>query len=275
MATERNYLINGRFLQNLNGWTAENGASYLASDGDDHYGIANLPVGGSVRQDFAVDNARAFTLHVAVKAPSGTLTAGQATFAITDGDGNAVLTGDLAGGAGAWTETNYTIGLGGGTTYEIKFLNVSAAGDIRIDDIWFWFVPVTRAQIAAQVHNKLGRVATERNLVTTPSGTLTEGSYTYAIDAALRNVGAINPETGLPDVRYLNDTSVQNAIDATRREMLEQLQSDYAVEVDTRTGPYQQSLSQKRQAIAEILGGAGGESGSSTGGIVVRKMSYD
>jgi hypothetical protein len=154
-------------------------------------------------------------------------------------------------------------------------LNVSAAGDIRIDDVWFWFVPVTRAQIAAQVHNKLGRVATERNLTITPSGTLTEGSYTYAIDAALRNVGAINPETGLPDVRYLNDTSVQNAIDATRREMLEQLQSDYAVEVDTRTGPYQQSLSQKRQAIAEILGGAGGESGSSTGGIVVRKMSYD
>jgi hypothetical protein len=69
MPTERNYLINGRFLQNLNGWTAENGASYLASDGDDHYGIANLPVGGSVRQDFAVDNARAYTLHVAAKAP--------------------------------------------------------------------------------------------------------------------------------------------------------------------------------------------------------------
>lgn len=272
--SERNHLINGRFMHNLNGWTAAGGAAYLASDGDEHFGLANLPVGASISQAFAVDNPRAFALHVAVKAPSGLLTAGQATLTITDGNGNVVTTQDLVGTLNVWTETNYAIGLAPGTTYELTLTNVNAAGDIRIDDAWLWFVPVTRAQIAAQVHTKLGRIALERSLNTTPAGTMTEGFYTYAIDAALRNVGAIDPETGKPDVRWLNDTNAQNTIDATRREMLEQLQSDYAVEVDTRTGPFQQSLSQKRAAITEMLGGADGGSAAG-GGVVMRRMCQD
>jgi len=269
---DRSHLINGRFIQNLNGWTGAGGASYLASDGDEHYGLANLPMGGSVSQSFAVDNPRAFSLHVAAKCPSGTLAAGQAVFTITDGQGNTVLTSDLVGGA-AWVETIYTLGLGPGATYTIKLENVSAPGDVRIDDVWIWFVPVTRVQIAAKVNAKLGRIAQERSFSVTSAGLMTEGSYTYAVDAALRNVGALDPETGNPDVRFLDDSNVQSAIEAARHEMLEQLQSDYAVEVDTRTGPFQQSLSQKQAAITEMLGS--GDASSSGGGIIQRRMSFD
>jgi hypothetical protein len=269
---DRSHLINGRFIQNLNGWTGAGGASYLASDGDEHYGLANLPVGASISQAFSVDNPRAFSLHIAAKSPSGALTAGQAVFTITDGQGNTVLTSDLVSGI-TWTETIYTLGLGPGATYTITLTNVSAPGDVRIDDVWLWFVPVTRTQIAARVHAKLGRIAQERSFSTVAAGLMTEGSYTYAIDAALGNVGAIDPETGNPDVRYLNDDNVQSVTESARHEMLEQLQSDYAVEVDTRTGPFSQSLSQKRAAITEMLGG--GDASSSGGGIIQRRMSCD
>lgn len=275
MSASRNHFVNGEFTHNLNGWTATGGAAYLASDGDEHYGIANLPVAGSISQAFAVEAARSFSFHVSAKSPTGALSAGQCTYEIKDSNGLTVVTGSLDGAVSSWSENLTTLGLADGTTYTLTITNVSAAGDVRIDDVWLWYIPVTRAQIATYVDVKLGRIADERSLSTTPAGALTEGSYTYAIDAALRNVGAIDPESGNPDVRWLNASSVQNVIDAARREMLEQLQSDYAVEVDTRTGPYQQSLSQKRAAIADMLGGTGSESGANTGGVVVRRMSFD
>lgn len=114
------------------------------------------------------------------------------------------------------------------------------------------------------------------SLSTTPSGLLTEGSYTYAVDAGLRSVGAIDPDTGLPDARWLDEQTIQNALDYVEKQMLGQLQKDYAVEVDTRTGPYQQSLSQKREAITEMLGGAGGQGSGVVGGVVVmRELTHD
>jgi len=274
MPAGRSLFINHDFAHNLNGWTSTGGAVYLVSDGDEHYGMANLPVGGAISQAFAVIHSRAYSLHISAKSPTGALVGAQATVSITDGAGLPVVTNNLVATTATWTETIYTIGLVPGTTYNVKIENESAPGDLRIDDAWLWFVPVTRAQIATAVNTKLGRIATERGLNTTPNGALTEGSYTYAIDAALRNAGAIDPDTGNPDVRWLDPLTVQTAIDATRREMLEQLQSDYAVEVDTRTGPYQQSLSQKRAAITEMLGGGSGD-GSPTGGVVVRRMTHD
>lgn len=274
---DNTYLLNGRFLHNLNGWTVNDpSVVYSAGDGDDHYGVAILPTGNkSIEQGFGVEGVRLFTLHVAVKSVGAALTAGQATLIIEDGDGNTVVTSNLvAGTADTWTETSYTFGLAEGTTYDLRFTNVSAAGNIKIDDLWLWFVPLTRAEIAARVHSKLGRLATDRSLSTTPAGALTEGSYTYSVDAGLRSVGAIDPDTGLPDVRYLDEVTIQTALSYVEKQMLEQLQKDYAVEVDTSTGPYSQSLSQKRQAIDDILGGgSGGASGG--GAVVMRSLTHD
>lgn len=274
---DRNSLINGKFLHNLNGWTPSNGASYSAGDGDDHYGVAVLPVGESIWQEFAVDETRLQSVHISVKAVGANLSGAQATLAIIDGDGNAVITQNLSGTANTWTETTYNLGLTEGTSYRVTITNASAAGDIKIDDVWIWFVPITRAQVAASVHAKLGRLATERSLSTTPSGALTEGSYTYAIDAGLRTIGAIDEEDGTPSIRYVDAEQVQTLIETVRMEMLEQLQTEYAVEVDTTTGPYRQNLSQKSAMIGQIIGnGKTGSSGGSSGGAVIqRKITYD
>lgn len=272
----RNHLTNGKFLHNLNGWTPSAGVTYSAGDGDDHYGVAVLPVGGSIWQEFAVDDTHLQSVHIAVKAIGATLSGSQATLVIEDGDGNTVVSQNLTGTADTWTEATYTFGLVEGANYRATITNASAAGDIRIDDLWIWFVPITRAQVAASVHAKLGRLATERSLSTTPSGALTEGSYTYAIDAALRTIGAIDEDDGTPSVRYVDAEQVQTLLEAVRMEMLERLQTDYLVEVDTSTGPYRQNLSQKAAGIGEILGTGGKGGGDSTGGAVVqRKVTYD
>lgn len=273
---ERSLLDNGRFLQNINSWV-QNNASYLASDGDDHFGVAILATGGGyIEQDFAVPDVRLYTLHLAVKGIGVAITNGQVTARITDGDGNTVVTYNLTADADTWTESNNTPGLTSGTTYTLRLTNVSASGNVYFDDVWMWFVPVTRAQIATRVHAKLGRLATERSLTTIASGALTEGSYTYAIDATLRVYGAINSETGLPDVRYLDENQVQAVIELARVEILEFLQTEYAVEVDTTTGPYSQNLSQKADIIGKIIaGGKGSGGGSSSGSVIQRNLNHN
>ncbi len=268
---ERNLLSNGRFLQDLSSWDAAN-AVYSAGDGDDHYGVAVLsPGGGYIKQTFSVMHTRLHTLHISVKPLTAALTANGCTILITDGNGNTVYSASLSGAtANGWEENTIEIGLATGTTYELQITNVNHAYSVHIDDVWLWYIPMTRTGIAARLHAKLGRLATERSLSTAASGALTEGSYTYAIDAGLRAVGALNPETGLPDVRYLEPDSLQTVLDTIEKQMIKQLQMDYAVETDIRVGQRQESRSQ----IAKLLGEMGsGQSGS--GPVVVRKIKHE
>lgn len=271
--SERSRLANGRFLIDLSNWTASD-AVYAASDGDAHYGMAVLsPVGGYVEQEFTVPNARSWTLHIAIKPDTTDLAADDLTLRIVDGAGNTVLTQNAGTvTADVWTEQEYEFGLAPGTTYTLRLSNTRGVGDIKVDDIWLWWVPLTRAELAARVAAKLGRLATERSLSTTPAGSLTEGDYTYAVDSGLRSVGAINPETDEPDVRYLDSSNVDTALDAIESEMLERLQRDYAVDVDTKVGPRDQKLSQRRDAIKDLLGG--GKSGGAGGRVVMRNLRH-
>jgi len=266
--SERNLLTNGRFLQNLSNWTAVN-AKYSAGDGDDHYGVAVLDTaGGYISATFSVPRVRSYSLHVAVKAIGAALSGTQCQLIIQDGSGNTVKTQNLTGTADTWTDNDITAGLATGTTYTLKIINNSATGDVLIDDVWIWFIPMTRAAIATRIDEKLGRIADDRSLSTASSGAKTEGDYTYAIDAGLRAVGAINPETGQVDVRYLDAENLQTALDFIEREMLKQLSLDYALEVDVRVGQRAESLSQISKALRETTGGAQGSSGR----VVVRKL---
>lgn len=267
--SERNHLSNGRFTHNLDQWTLS-GAEYSAGDGDDHYGVAVLSTGGDyIEQTFAISRIRTFSIHLSLKAVGGDLSSTQCQLVITDGSGNTVITEDLTGTADIWTENNISVGLAPGTTYTLKIINNTATGDVKVDDVWLWFVPLTRAEIAARVDEKLGRLADDRSLSTTASGSKTEGDYTYSVDAGLRSIGAINPETGLPDVRYLGQESIQTALDYVEKEILEQLQRDYAVEVDISVGQRRESLSQIGKAVGDIASGKEGKSG---GRVVMRKM---
>jgi len=266
---ERNHLSNGRFSHNLDQWTLS-GVEYSAGDGDDHYGVAVLSTGGDyLEQTFAVPRIRTYLIHLSVKAVGGDLSSSQCQLVISDGEGNTVVAENLSGTADTWTENTVSVGLAPGTTYTLKIINNTTAGDVKVDDVWLWFVPLTRTEIASRIDEKLGRLADDRSLSTTASGLKTEGDYTYSIDAGLRSVGAINPETGLPDVRYLGQESIQTALDYAEKEILEQLQRDYAVEVDITVGPRRENLSQIGKAVGGLIGG---KEGKSSGRVVMRKM---
>lgn len=259
--TERSLLTNGRFFHNLDAWTAS-GATYSAGDGDEHFGVAVLPTAGKyVEQQFAVDYPRLYTLHLSVKPIGAALVAGQAKVQIVDGTGAQVINQDLIATPGdAWAENSILVGLAPGTTYTLRVTNISAAGDVRVDDLWLWWTPQTRAALAARVHAKLGRLATERSLSMTPSGTNTEGDYTFAVDAGLRSVGAINPDTDEPDVRWLEAGNLDTALEAIEMEMLERLQRDFAVETDITLGPRSESRSQIAGALEKLTSTSGGGS---------------
>lgn len=254
---ERSHLSNGRFLMNLDLWTATN-AIYSAGDGDEQYGVAVLSGGGTIEQDFTVPYARAYTLQVAVKPVGDVLGSGDVQAVITDDDSGTVVTISLEGDTdGAWQVNTDVIGLAPGNTYTLRLLN-NAAIPVRVDDIWLWFVPITRAQIAAQVHSRLGQLATDYSLSTTPDGSLTEGDYTYAIDNGLRGIGALSPETGQVDIRYVNDDDVLTLIDVVEGEMLKVVQRSAVTETDVRLGPRQESRSQKSKMIGELVSGKSG-----------------
>ena len=270
--SERNHLNNGRFLHDLNNWTAS-GAEYSAGDGDDHYGVAVLSTGGDyIEQTFSLPYLRTYTLHLSAKVTGGDLSGSQATARIVDGDGNTVTTQNLSGTEDTWTENTISLGLAPGTTYTVRITNASAAGDLKVDDAWLWFVPITRANLAAAVARKLTRVATDLSYSATPSGGQTEGDYTDAVDDALRSLGAINPETGLPDVRWLDESLVKSAIDAALQAMLERVAIDYSVEVDITLGPHSERLSQKREAAEKLAGMVSGSGGAGSRQITVRKL---
>lgn len=266
---ERSALTNGRFLHNLQQWSAAGGAVYSAGDGDTHYGVAVLPVGASLRQDFAVDRTRRYTLHIAVK---GALSAGQATVAIVDGDGNAVVSLSLAGSDSIWTENLFSIGLATGTTYRLTLTNVSAATSITLDDVWLWFVPQSRSELATTVARKLSGLASDAELSLLASGAQTEGDYTDAIDAGLRAVGAIDEETDLVDVRALTAANLDICLDAIEREMLKRLQRHYAVMPDLRVGERDEKLSQIGAALARLVGSGSGSGGGGGGKVVIRNL---
>jgi len=265
---ERSRLVNGRFLHRMDGWTVS-GAVYSAGDGGEHYGVAVLSSGDWIEQSFAVTGNRVDTLHVALKS-SGEIDGSDVDIGIVDGDGNTVTTlNPKIGPADVWVEYEFLVGLGQGTTYTLRITN-NQAEDVSVDDVWLWFVPMTRYQVGSWVHDKLGRLATDRSLSFVADGVKSEGSYTFAIDSGLRQVGATNPYTGKPDIRYVDIGDVDTVVDVARREVLEMLRADYAVEVDIAEGPHRESLSQIGKSIDTMIE----EGGSSGGRVVMRRLTH-
>lgn len=269
---ERNRLVNGRFYNALDGWTVS-GAAYNAGDGDDHFGVAVLSTGGDfISQTFAVPLGRLYTLHLAAKS-SATLSGSEVQAVITDGNGNQATAENVAITADTWTENNFSVGLVPGTTYTLKIVNNSAGADVKIDDVFIWFIPITRAEIAARVEDRIEKFAADQELSTAVNGTKTEGDYTYSVDAGLRSVNAINPETGAPDVRYLDPEDVEAVIEKAESEILTKLRRSYALMHDITTGPVSQKYSQIGASIDQIKGaGSGNGKGGDKGRVEVRNL---
>lgn len=248
---ENSHIRNGRFQSQLTSWTAT-GATYVASDGDEHYGMAQLAVGDTLTQLFSVGLARTYTLHIAVKC-AAVLADGDATVTIRDNSSNLITTRSLTVSAiNTWTVNEINLGLPGISNMSLTFINVAADADIKIDDVWLWHIPMTRTDIAARTHINLAGSATEYGWTTTPAGALTEGDYTYAIDAVLAGLGSTNPETGEVDIRWLHDP--QNAVKLLETEMLRRAHNSAILETDIRLGPRQESRSQIARNLAERIG---------------------
>ena len=90
------------------------------------------------------------------------------------------------------------------------------------------------------------------------------------MNSGLRQSGAVNPETGLPDVRYLSIANLDTTIDLIEGEMLTTLQRDYLSEVDITVGPRRESRSQKAAGIQKLMDGRG----KSGGRIVMRRLTH-
>lgn len=256
-------LVNGRFLYDLSAWNPA-GASYSAGNGDAHYGCASMPAASSIHQQFAVDRARSYTLHVAAYG-------GSATVQIADGNGNSLPSQTASGSAGVWTESTITLGLAPGNSYTITITNAGGS-TILVDDVWLWWVPQTRSQLAATVARQIATLAGDASFATTLSGAQTEGDYTDAVDAGLRSVGAIDPESDLPDIRALSGALLAPCLDAIERAMLSKLQRYYARLVDTKAGPVEEKLSQIAAGLASAT--RSGSGGSGGGQVVVRTLRH-
>lgn len=115
-----------------------------------------------------------------------------------------------------------------------------------------------RATLATLVHRRLSSLASDAGLTTQASDGQSEGSYTDAIDAALRTLGAYEATTGLLDSSLLTVAQHNQAISLVTQSMLQLLQFHYSTLVDIKVGAREEKLSQIRQALAGLAGSGAG-----------------
>ena len=270
--SDRSHVINGQFRNSADGWTLSGTAAFKHTDGMDHYGVISLPaVDDYIEQQFAVPYTREYLLHFSAKMASTRTGTGDLEIRILDAQDVLVHAVTAISSDGEWWEYENKIGLARGENFKLRVYHVADSNEIVVDDIWLYHVPASRHDVAEWVHNKLGRLASDRSLRFTSDGKQkTEADYTFAVSSGLRQMGAINPETDLPDVRYLLTNQVDLLIDLVEGEMLETLQRDYLAEVDISVGPRKESRSQKAAGIQKLMDGKG----STVGRIVMRKLKH-
>jgi hypothetical protein len=264
---EANLLNNGRFDNKLSNWTAVPPVSYDPHGGADEIGCAKLDNGGELVQLFTVPYSRKHTLHFNQKADSAFADGENACIMIVDGYQNLVKQIDLSIiKPGVWNGNTYEIGLAAGSyTFHIY----CEKDGLYVDDVWLWALFTTRTKLAEEAADRLGSVALKHKFTTTPSYGKSEGSYTLAVDQALRSVGSIRPEDASPDVRYLGPEAVETAVDAVVAYMLKVATMNASGMTDLTVDGRQESFSQEYKALSELAGSSGG---TGTKPVQVRKI---
>lgn len=259
-----NHISNGGFAGNLSGWDAGGGAVFAASQGNDVLGAAYLAnAGDSISQQFGLPISREYMLAVFAKAAA----AGSISVTITNSDGDAVYTSSSAAVGTSWEAAlDGRIGLPQGSfSLEIAYVDQP----VYIDDVSLAWVIATRAELADKVAKLLGDLASSDAAYSTSpqSPDLTEGDYTDAIDFGLRQVGAVDM-AGQPDVRALDDDTLDAAVDEIQRYMLNKLHRYYArhatdFSLEGRTEHYQQRVGAIEKLLGIAVGGRASASGRS------------
>jgi len=264
-----NKIFNGGFIGDLGSWTVATSAVYIASVGNDQLGACHLTgAGDAVSQQFSAPTSREYMIDIYARTVTGT---GDLTLTITDSNGNTTYTAtQSATTAFANTEGN-RVGLPSGT-YTLALTYDTAA--VYVDDVSVAVVEKTRLELADDAADILGDLATQdAGFVTTPSGTDTEGDYTEAVDAALREFGAVGAD-GQPDVRYLTLDRVDGAIDSIQLYMLHKLHRYYARHAtDFTLEGRTEHWHQRTAAIEALLGIAvGGRTSGAGRAIATRRL---
>lgn len=257
MDLNRNLITNGRFDGDLNNWYFDDAVA-IPNGGKNELGCVRINDGGFISQLFSIPVTRKYMLHIAVRSDSAIT--GKARVRIEDNRGGAhTRSFDLTTSkAGEWQEYVWEFGIGQGN---FKLVIESDVDGVEVDDVWLWNVFISRSQIAAQVADRLGAVATQFRYSTTPSWGKPEGSYTLAIDSALRSVQATNIWDGSPDIRWLKANAVDDVVEAATAYMLNRASMDASILTDISAGGRTESYSQIFSAISKFKDGSNGNSG--------------
>lgn len=110
---------------------------------------------------------------------------------------------------------------------------------------------LTRVTLAKMVHDRLGAIATDRSWTWVADGDLTEGDYTYAIDAALRDLELLG-SSDEPDISEAGVEQYNTLVEVVERYMLAKAERSLAMKVDLTLGPRREAFSQQAAALREM-----------------------
>ena len=246
-----NLITNGEFAGNLDSWTLSSGAVYRPDEGYGMLGAAHLPANADyVSQSFTVPIGREHMVDVWAKKLLG---GGKIDVEIHNADGDVVYQKIEAAVSAEWTNImGVRVGLPAGS-YTLTL--TCSDTECCVDDVSIAWVIKSRLELADETAALLGDLATvDAGFSTTASGDNSEGDYTQAVDSGLRQVNAVD-NTGAPDVRLLDEDSVDACIDEIQRYMLHKLHRYYALHAtDFTLEGRTEHLHQKVNAIENLLG---------------------
>lgn len=245
-----NLLLNGGFDGNLNEWDSGDG-TIARSLGYPRLGCVQLTAGQSIGQEVGLSADALYTLYFFYRLGSG------ASLIAKYGSG---ITQTFTGTVDPWQEGDLIFALDVGANDSVTF--EASGGTVYVDSVALLLggLPISRDEIATRLSRRLGALATDAGLSTTPAATGPQGDYSEAIDEALRAVGAIN-RYGDPDVTLVETNQVNDLIEAAQAAMLQVVRTSYALETDVTLGPRRENRSQIAASIDAMLSGGGGSGG--------------
>ena len=224
-------------------------------------GCCQLTTGQSISQQVGLSEDQYVTLHFFYRLGAGaSLTAGYGA-----------IIQSFGGVVDAWQEGHLSFALTVGANDNVTFTAVG--GTVYVDSVTLLHggLPITRAEIATRLLNRLGTLATDAALSATATGTSPEGDYSEAIDDALRGLSAVDIY-GYPDITQVMPELVQPILQSAFTSMLQQLRVQYSLETDVTLGPRRESRSQIALSIDALLG-SGDSGGTANRQISVGQMS--
>ena len=211
-------------------------------------GCVQLTAGQSIAQAVGLSADQLHTAHLFYRPGDGA--------SLTVAYGSISQTFD-AGTASQWNEAVMVFALDASAS---DALTLSASGGtVYVDTVTLTTgIAISRGALAVTVAARLGGLATGASLTTTPSASGPNGSYSAAIDEALRSLGAVN-SWGDPDITTLDYGQVNDATEAAVTALLQTLRSTYALRTDVSLGPRRESFSQIAASIDAMLSGSGSD----------------